>query len=64
MKAFQSFVFDPQRCRKEVAQLRSWLARRPVLQERKHIQPFCRNGFPHFHHFHSPLTKAFLVGTM
>jgi hypothetical protein len=42
MKTFQPFVFDPQRCRKEVAQLRSWLARRPVLQERKHIQPFFR----------------------
>jgi hypothetical protein len=42
MKTFQPIVFDPQRCRTEVAQLRSWLARRPVLLERKHIQPFFR----------------------
>jgi hypothetical protein len=42
MKTFEALAFDPARCRKEVGELRAWLARRPVLDEAKHLRPFFR----------------------
>ena len=42
MKTFEALAFDPTRCRKEVDELRRWLARRPLLDETKHIRPFFR----------------------
>src|SRR4051794_13517061 len=42
MKAFESFHFEPTRCRKEVAELRRWLARNPILDEKRQILPFFR----------------------
>ena len=42
MKAFETLVFDPIRCRQEVAELREWLVRHPVLYEKRQILPFFR----------------------
>jgi hypothetical protein len=42
MKTFEPLAFDPARCRKEVGELRTWLARRPLLDEARHIRPFFR----------------------
>ncbi len=42
MKTFEPLVFDRTRCLRELGELRTWLARRPVLDERKHIRPFFR----------------------
>ncbi len=42
MKTFDTLVFDPLRCRQEVAELRQWLAAHPVLDERRQILPFFR----------------------
>jgi hypothetical protein len=40
MKAFESFRFDANRCRMEVAELRQWLTRHPILDEKRQILPF------------------------
>lgn len=40
MKTFQPLTFDPVRCRKEAREFQKWLARRPLLDEKKHILPF------------------------
>jgi Shedu protein SduA, C-terminal len=42
MKAFQSIHFDANRCRKEVAEFRRWLAQHPILDEKRQILPFFR----------------------
>ena len=42
MKTFEPLTFDPARCRKERGELQRWLARRPLLDEAKHIRPFFR----------------------
>jgi hypothetical protein len=42
MKLFEPLAFDPQRCLKEVGELRQWLAHRPLLDEKKHVLPFFR----------------------
>ncbi len=40
LKAFESHRFDPTRCRKEVGELRQWLAQHPILDEKRQILPF------------------------
>jgi hypothetical protein len=42
MKAFESLIFNLTRCRKEVAELRQWLAQHPILDEKRQILPFFR----------------------
>jgi hypothetical protein len=42
MKTFEPLAFDPARCVREVDELRTWLTRRPLLDEKKHIRPFFR----------------------
>src|SRR5262249_37769518 len=42
MKAFKSFRFEAKRCRKEVAELRKWLAQHPILDEKRQLLPFFR----------------------
>jgi hypothetical protein len=42
MKTFDALIFDPTRCRQEVAELREWLAAHPILDERRQILPFFR----------------------
>jgi hypothetical protein len=42
MKIFELLVFDPAQCRKEVAQLRTWLGKHTELDEYKQILPFFR----------------------
>ena len=42
MKTFESFRFDSTGCRKEVAELRQWLAQHPILDEKRQILPFFR----------------------
>ena len=42
MKAFESFRFDANRCRKEVAELHKWLAQHPILDEKQQILRWLR----------------------
>jgi hypothetical protein len=42
MKTFIPLAFKPAQCQKELSDLRKLLARRPLLEERKHILPFFR----------------------
>jgi hypothetical protein len=42
MKAFDSVRLDKTRCRKELAELRQWLAQHPILDEKRQILPFFR----------------------
>jgi hypothetical protein len=42
MKRFDALRFDAALCRRQVGQLRKWLARNLNLDERRHILPFFR----------------------
>jgi hypothetical protein len=42
MKTFDPLTFNRAQCRAEVGELQRWLARRPLLDEKKHILPFFR----------------------
>lgn len=42
MKVFETLVFDPAQCHKEVTELRKWLARHVELKEREQVLPFLR----------------------